>query len=632
MSKMAALATAEGTNAMKRIEGRLYLCTKSIVFEPNDMSRGIIRYPFEKMTIGPSLSPKSASLSLHSPNNIHHQQQQHHYQQHQQQQQQQQTHQTHQTQQELECKTISFTTTKYIIMKKNNIITPYTIIDETNNEDHLSMGNFTNGNGNGNGNGNMNGHNSATPRMNTTTFSFTFLFSKPAHFLELCATLFQQNPRLQNLTAAMTSPNNKNQYNHSDNDKMAAVNHHPIVPTFNIHNFVHLTETPQTTSLSSYMLSPLISKPGCTMVTEEYFYFQPTVGIGGTAASGEDANNQYGSSSGGSVCSNSTAANGSSVRVFSWKLSSIVATARRYHGLKDCALELFFNEHESDDMIYSNVDQIQKSRIEEGEDMTVGDKESASRRLLEKKRKSKSKKKKREKYGYSDENACNASVSSSKSGSGSHSSSLLMAFETKKDREMVMKVLPKYRYINNVASGAKTSIEGVNKRSGGQPGADNTSRVQVKILCHTDASFLKQAMQLWMKGGISNFDYLLVLNSSAGRSFHDLSRYPVFPWVLNDYDSSKLDLKSLSPLPEKDARELQSKGSKIFRDLTKPIGALNEERLEQFKQRWSSMQDMEDVAPFLYGTHYSAPGYCLYYLVRLMPEHMLCLQNGKVVK
>ena len=51
---MAALATAEGTNAMKRIEGRLYLCTKSIVFEPNDMSRGIIRYPFEKMTIGPS--------------------------------------------------------------------------------------------------------------------------------------------------------------------------------------------------------------------------------------------------------------------------------------------------------------------------------------------------------------------------------------------------------------------------------------------------------------------------------------------------------------------------------------------------------------------------------------------------
>jgi factor associated with neutral sphingomyelinase activation len=32
--------------------------------------------------------------------------------------------------------------------------------------------------------------------------------------------------------------------------------------------------------------------------------------------------------------------------------------------------------------------------------------------------------------------------------------------------------------------------------------------------------------------------------------------------------------------------------------------------------------------PFLYGTHYSTPGYVLYYLVRVAPEHMLCLQNG----
>jgi len=39
------------------------------------------------------------------------------------------------------------------------------------------------------------------------------------------------------------------------------------------------------------------------------------------------------------------------------------------------------------------------------------------------------------------------------------------------------------------------------------------------------------------------------------------------------------------------------------------------------------MHDMEEA--FLYGTHYSAPGYVLYFLVRSMPEHMLCLQNGK---
>ena len=33
--------------------------------------------------------------------------------------------------------------------------------------------------------------------------------------------------------------------------------------------------------------------------------------------------------------------------------------------------------------------------------------------------------------------------------------------------------------------------------------------------------------------------------------------------------------------------------------------------------------------PFLYGTHYSTPGYVLFYLVRVAPEYMLCLQNGK---
>lgn len=34
--------------------------------------------------------------------------------------------------------------------------------------------------------------------------------------------------------------------------------------------------------------------------------------------------------------------------------------------------------------------------------------------------------------------------------------------------------------------------------------------------------------------------------------------------------------------------------------------------------------------PFLYGTHYSAPGYVLFFLVRQLPDHMLRLQSGKV--
>ncbi|XP_027039728.1 protein FAN-like [Pocillopora damicornis] len=113
----------------------------------------------------------------------------------------------------------------------------------------------------------------------------------------------------------------------------------------------------------------------------------------------------------------------------------------------------------------------------------------------------------------------------------------------------------------------------------------------------------------WQNGAISNFEYLMYLNSLADRSFNDLTQYPVFPWVISDYKSAELDLQK----------------GETFRELSKPIGALNETRLAQLKERCKEMPDPK----FLYGSHYSTPGYVLYYLVRVAPEFMLCLQGGK---
>ena len=45
--------------------------------------------------------------------------------------------------------------------------------------------------------------------------------------------------------------------------------------------------------------------------------------------------------------------------------------------------------------------------------------------------------------------------------------------------------------------------------------------------------------------------------------------------------------------------------------------------------RFREMVGMEGQVPFLYGTHYSTPGYVLYFLVRQVPEYMLRLQSGK---
>ena len=40
----------------------------------------------------------------------------------------------------------------------------------------------------------------------------------------------------------------------------------------------------------------------------------------------------------------------------------------------------------------------------------------------------------------------------------------------------------------------------------------------------------------WMNWKISNFEYLMKLNQLAGRSYNDLSQYPVLPWLFSTYD------------------------------------------------------------------------------------------------
>ena len=112
----------------------------------------------------------------------------------------------------------------------------------------------------------------------------------------------------------------------------------------------------------------------------------------------------------------------------------------------------------------------------------------------------------------------------------------------------------------------------------------------------------------WQQRVISNYEYLMYLNSAADRTVNDLTQYPVFPWVLKDYESATLDLEDPA----------------VFRDLSKPVGALNPERLAMFRERFESMPEPR----FHYGTHYSTPSFVLYFLVRCAPEFMLRLQGG----
>uniref|UniRef100_A0A7S0GW54 BEACH domain-containing protein n=1 Tax=Amorphochlora amoebiformis TaxID=1561963 RepID=A0A7S0GW54_9EUKA len=109
----------------------------------------------------------------------------------------------------------------------------------------------------------------------------------------------------------------------------------------------------------------------------------------------------------------------------------------------------------------------------------------------------------------------------------------------------------------------------------------------------------------WQRKEMSNFQYLMHINTLAGRSYNDVSQYPVFPWVLQDYTSKSIDLTD----------------SKFYRDLTKPMGMINPSRCEIFEERYEN--PLPDVPPFHYGSHYSSPAVVNYFLVRVEPYSTL---------
>ena len=120
----------------------------------------------------------------------------------------------------------------------------------------------------------------------------------------------------------------------------------------------------------------------------------------------------------------------------------------------------------------------------------------------------------------------------------------------------------------------------------------------------------------WVQRKMSNFDYIMYLNTVSGRSYNDLSQYPVFPWVLQDYESDNIDLSNPSS----------------YRDLTKPMGAINEERKSQFVRRYESFdEELAGVPKFHYGSHYSSAGVVLHYLLRTEPftTWAIDLQGGR---
>ena len=119
---------------------------------------------------------------------------------------------------------------------------------------------------------------------------------------------------------------------------------------------------------------------------------------------------------------------------------------------------------------------------------------------------------------------------------------------------------------------------------------------------------ISKKIEAWKEWQLSNYDLIMLLNVYSNRSYNDLTQYPVFPWLITDYEELN-----------------EEKGEEVYRDLSTPIGmlTLNEEgitRKELFLINFeNSKTGGMSLWPFMFGSNYSNPTYVCNYLVRIFP-------------
>lgn len=201
----------------------------------------------------------------------------------------------------------------------------------------------------------------------------------------------------------------------------------------------------------------------------------------------------------------------------------------------------------------------------------------------------------------------------------------LLVFELKDRDQLFERFLALIKHVRDGQQQSIATMIGLNNTN-----LNPTVEVQENELSFTPLANIHLPLKLmtakWCQGEISNFHYLVYLNTLAGRSYNDLTQYPVFPWVLNSYDTPTLDLSDPT----------------IYRALDKPMGALDPNRADRFQQKYEVLEqtlaetagdtaDPETMAPYHYGSHYSSSGTVLHYLIRLEPftRQFIQFQGGR---
>ena len=183
-----------------------------------------------------------------------------------------------------------------------------------------------------------------------------------------------------------------------------------------------------------------------------------------------------------------------------------------------------------------------------------------------------------------------------------------LTFESKKIRDSMVQ-----RLQSKILSNSNSKSDSQDSTMIQQSGESHSASLGLVLNTVFGRNAFTEWTQKWVNGEISNFCYLMLINTMAGRTYNDLTQYPIFPWILSDYTSDVLDLND----------------PKTFRDLSLPMGAQKSKRASIFKDRFETWED-PILPPCHYGTHYSSAMIVCSFLIRLEPftQHYLKLQGG----
>jgi hypothetical protein len=129
----------------------------------------------------------------------------------------------------------------------------------------------------------------------------------------------------------------------------------------------------------------------------------------------------------------------------------------------------------------------------------------------------------------------------------------------------------------------------------------------MKMLPNAQPKKLATLTNDWKCHAISTFEYLLQINKHSGRSFNNASEYPIFPWVIRDFESSTLNIEN--PDIYRDFSKALELSSGVHMDQTNawssPLLVLGhlygEQRVSSVRNMWNALltkpMDFREIAP-----------------------------------